>query len=324
MPTAPHNGSDGGFGFDKQNSMKRQGMRMTRPAAPAEYAPGQSKSPSSEMIEEEALWREEMRCCYGMSDIIDYLRDFERRPEDRKLPQGWHIGPLGLDNIVPTMFCMQLGPRAALEGLRQNMGEQAIMGTLLLAGALDLLANSPASIAELDDDDNYKIAFGSLLGMSTLFFISQITATLYMTMSASQPGYDSDILKCAMGFGSWGSLQNMFVRGMLWFFLGIVTFLGAMTVVLLKNFHWIVGTSYGGLVLLWLPYVTFKCLAIMVKALWEGRRHTDSLFPGSNYKTEIGMFEGLQIPPGCLAVYERRALRDIEMRNAPLGSTAYP
>ena len=86
MPTAPHHGSDGGFGFDKQTSMKRQGMRMTRPAAPAEYAPGQSKSPSSEMIEEEALWREEMRCCYGMSDIIDYLRDFERRVSET---QNW-------------------------------------------------------------------------------------------------------------------------------------------------------------------------------------------------------------------------------------------
>ena len=58
-----------------------------------------------------------------------------------------------------TRLCLEIGPRDALEGIRQNLEGQVSLGTLSLAVAPELLANLPKVVDERDDECPIKIAY---------------------------------------------------------------------------------------------------------------------------------------------------------------------
>lgn len=98
------------------------------------------------------------------------------------------------------------------------------MSTLLLAVALELASNPPDAITELDESDWAARAFSALIAVSIPAFAVQIICALMMNMTASAPGTDAEILKCAMGFGLW-PIELVFQRGMQGFIAGTFIFL---------------------------------------------------------------------------------------------------
>lgn len=103
----------------------RRGLKITQPVTSTHHSRKISiTSSSQEELEEEAIWREDLQSCYGMSDIIDYLRDFERDAKDFKYK--WKAyGALLYNNvegvIIPTQAQRKV-PYSPRQRLKQKKG----------------------------------------------------------------------------------------------------------------------------------------------------------------------------------------------------------
>ena len=180
--------------------------------------PGRRSSPvmADELADEEP-WREDVARCYGMADVIDYLRDFERTKAERPArPEfEWTV-----NKVDACIQLMELGPRECVDGSQQNLSEQSVVGALLVAIALDLAANPPAAIDELDDSNGWKYAFATMILLTVTVFIMMILCSLYIVSLSSKTSLDADLFKSGLHVGASISFIDVFRTGLYLFYVG--------------------------------------------------------------------------------------------------------